>query len=85
MSDLGRSSGGFTSELHIRGNAHGLPIAQRLDDGQDPDCLNYDTLMETGDSDPANMLNASSPVIQTACFAEIMASMPALTSYNPLI
>ena len=24
---LGRSRGGFTSKLHIRGNAHGLPIA----------------------------------------------------------
>ena len=30
---LGRSRGGFTSKLHIRGNAHGLPIALHVASG----------------------------------------------------
>ncbi|MBX9749293.1 MAG: IS5 family transposase [Roseococcus sp.] len=53
---LGRSRGGFTSKLHIRGNAHGLPIALHVTAGQEADCSNYDALMEMRDSDPAIML-----------------------------
>jgi len=53
---LGRSRGGFTSKLHIRGNAHGLPIALHLTAGQEADCSNYNVLTEARDSDPAIML-----------------------------
>ena len=53
---LGRSRGGFTSKLHIRGNAHGLPIALHATAGQEADCSNYDALMEARDRDPAIML-----------------------------
>lgn len=53
---LGRSRGGFTSKLHIRGSAHGLPIALHVTAGQEADRSNYDALMEARDSDPAVML-----------------------------
>ena len=53
---FGRSRGGFTSKLHIRGNAHGLPIALHVTAGQEADCSNHDALMEARDSDPAIML-----------------------------
>jgi transposase len=53
---LGRSRGGFTSKLHIRGNAHGLPIALHATAGQEADCSNYEALMEVRDSDSAIML-----------------------------
>ncbi len=53
---IGRSRGGFTSKLHIRGNAHGLPIAFHLTAGQEADCSNYDALVEAHDSDPATIL-----------------------------
>ncbi len=45
------------SKLHIRGNAHGLPIALHVTAGQEADCSNYDALMEARDSDPALMLS----------------------------
>jgi transposase len=53
---IGRSRGGFTSKLHIRANAHGLPIALHVTAGQEADCSNYDALMAARDSDPAIML-----------------------------
>ncbi|MCS6803399.1 MAG: transposase [Acetobacteraceae bacterium] len=43
-------------KLHIRGNAHGLPIALHVTAGQEADCSNYDALMEARYSDPAIML-----------------------------
>ncbi len=46
----------MTSKLHIRSNAHGLPIALHGTAGQEADCTNYDALMEVRDSDPAIML-----------------------------
>ncbi|MCX8005785.1 MAG: transposase [Burkholderiaceae bacterium] len=46
----------FTCKLHIRGNAHGLPIALHVTAGQEADCSNCETLMEARDSDPAIML-----------------------------
>ena len=53
---LGRSRGGLTSKLHIRANAHGLPIALHVSAGQEADCSNYDAPMQARDSDPAIML-----------------------------
>ena len=53
---LGRSRGGSTTKPHIRGNAHGLPIALHVTAGQEADCSNYNALIEARDSDPAIML-----------------------------
>ncbi|WP_328733496.1 transposase [Falsiroseomonas selenitidurans] len=53
---LGRARGGFTSKLHIHGNAHGLPIALHVTAGQEADCSKDDALMEARDGDPGIML-----------------------------
>ncbi|WP_333673511.1 transposase, partial [Elioraea tepidiphila] len=53
---LGRSRGGFTCTLHLRANAHGLPIALHLSAGQEADCSHFEALMAARDSDPAIML-----------------------------
>jgi transposase len=53
---LGRSRGGLTSKLHIRANAHGLPIALHVTVGQEADCSPCEALMQARDSDPAIML-----------------------------
>ncbi|WP_207623122.1 transposase [Falsiroseomonas algicola] len=52
---LRRSRGGFTSKLHIRCNAHGLPIALHVT-AEEADCANYDALMDVRGSDPAIMV-----------------------------
>jgi hypothetical protein len=43
---LGRSRGGFSSKLHLRVNADGLPIAPVLTAGEAHDVTAYDDLME---------------------------------------
>jgi transposase len=53
---LGRSRGGFTSKIHVRCNALGLPIGAVLSEGEAHDVTAYDPLMEQRDSDPGVML-----------------------------
>ena len=53
---LGRSRGGFTTKMHLRCNAHGLPIGVVLSEGQAHDVTAYEELMEQRDSDPGVML-----------------------------
>jgi transposase len=53
---LGRSRGGFTSKVHLRCNAAGLPIGVVLTEGEAHDVTAYDALMEQRDSDPGTML-----------------------------
>ena len=56
MQALGRSRGGFTTKIHLRCNAIGLPIAAVLSEGQAHDSTAYQALMEERDSDPGAML-----------------------------
>ena len=53
---LGRSRGGFTTKVHLRCNAAGLPIGVVLTAGEAHDVTAYDALMEQRDSDPGAML-----------------------------
>ena len=53
---LGRSRGGFTTKIHLRCNAAGLPIGVVLSDGAAHDVTAYDELMAQRDSDPGAML-----------------------------
>jgi transposase len=53
---LGRSRGGFTTKVHLRCNAVGLPIGVVLTEGQAHDVTAYDELMAQRDSDPGAML-----------------------------
>jgi len=53
---LGRSRGGFTTKVHLRCNALGLPIGVVLTEGEAHDVTAYDALMEQRDSDPGAML-----------------------------
>jgi transposase len=53
---LGRSRGGFSTKIHLRVNADGLPIAVVLTAGEAHDVTAYDALMEQRDSDPGALL-----------------------------
>jgi transposase len=53
---LGRSRGGFTTKIHLRCNAIGIPIAVVLSEGQAHDSTLYQALMAERDSDPGAML-----------------------------
>ena len=53
---LGRSRGGFSTKIHARANALGLPIGVILSAGEAHDLTGYDDLMEERDSDPGAML-----------------------------
>ena len=53
---LGRSRGGFSTKVHLRCNAVGLPIGVVLSEGEAHDVTAYDGLMQQRDSDPAAML-----------------------------
>lgn len=53
---LGRSRGGRASKLHLRAQAHGLPIAQHPSAGQKADFPNDETLTAARGSDPVLML-----------------------------
>lgn len=53
---LGRSRGGFSTKIHVRCNAAGLPIGVVLSEGEAHDVTAYEVLMEQRDSDPGAML-----------------------------
>lgn len=53
---LGRSRGGFSTKIHLRANAHGLPIGIVLTPGQAHDATAYADLIEERDSDPGILL-----------------------------
>jgi transposase len=53
---LGRSRGGFTTKVHLRCNAAGLPVGVVLTAGEAHDVTAHDALMEQRDSDPGAML-----------------------------
>lgn len=53
---LGRSRGGFTTKVHLRCNAIGLPVGVVLSEGEAHDVTAYHELMEQRDSDPGVML-----------------------------
>lgn len=46
---LGRSRGGFTTKIHARANAEGLPIAFQITAGQANVVTAYDALMDEGE------------------------------------
>jgi len=52
----GIPGGGLASKCHIRGDAHGLPIALHVTAGQEADRCSHDALMEARESEPAIML-----------------------------
>ena len=49
---FGRSRGGFTSKVHLVGDARGRPLAFHLTGGEAADCTAYDTLIDLPDTDP---------------------------------
>ncbi|MFT8247351.1 IS5 family transposase [Roseomonas sp. BN140053] len=53
---LGRSRGGFSTKIHLRTNAHGLPVGLTLTPGEAHDSTAYARLMEERDSDPGILL-----------------------------
>ena len=53
---LGRSRGGFSTNIHLRVNADGLPIGLVLTPGEAHDTTAYSDLMDERDSDPAILL-----------------------------
>ena len=53
---LGRSRGGFSTKIHVRCNAAGLPIGVASSEGEAHDATAYDGLMQQRDSDPGAML-----------------------------
>ena len=53
---VGRSRGGFSTKIHARANALGLPIGVTLSPGEAHDVTGYDDLMAERDSDPGAML-----------------------------
>ena len=54
---LGRSRGGFSTKIHVRCNAAGLPIGvASISEGEAHDVTAYDGLMQQRDSDPGAML-----------------------------
>jgi transposase len=53
---LGRSRGGFSTKVHLRAIAHGLPIGVALTPGEAHDATAYSALMAERDSDPGVLL-----------------------------
>ena len=53
---LGRSKGGFTTKIHLRTNAAGLPIAAEIGGGQESDYKGYLPVMEAGGPPPKVLL-----------------------------
>ena len=53
---LGRSRGGFSTKIHARTNAEGLPIALLLTPGEAHDSTAFTDLMAEHDADPEVML-----------------------------
>jgi len=53
---LGRSRGGFSTKIHARTNAQGLPIGIVITPGQAHDVTAYPALMGDVDDDPEQML-----------------------------
>lgn len=53
---LGRSRGGFSTKVHLRANAEGLPIGVALTPGEAHDATAYGDLMAERDSDPGVLL-----------------------------
>lgn len=53
---LGRSRGGFSTKIHLRANADGLPVGVVLSPGEAHDVTAYDDLMAERDSDPGILL-----------------------------
>jgi hypothetical protein len=53
---LGRLRGGFSTKIHARANALGLPIGLILSPGEAHDVTGYPDLTEERDSDPGAML-----------------------------
>ena len=53
---LGRSRGGFSTKIHLRTNAEGLPVALLLTPGEAHDCTAFTDLMAEHDVDPETLL-----------------------------
>jgi transposase len=53
---LGRSRGGFSTKIHLRCNAAGLPIGVVLSEGEAHDATAYDGLMQQRDGHPGAIL-----------------------------
>jgi transposase len=53
---LGRSRGGYSTKVHLRANADGLPIGVVLTAGEAHDATAYADLMDERDSDPGVLL-----------------------------
>jgi transposase len=49
---FGRSKGGFTTKIHLRTNAEGLPIAAEITGGEVSDYKGYDLLMDADAPEP---------------------------------
>jgi transposase len=49
---FGRSKGGFTTKIHLRTNAEGLPIAAEITGGEVSDYKGYDLVMDADAPDP---------------------------------
>jgi transposase len=49
---LGRSRGGFSTKLHLRTNAEGLPVALLLTPGEAANCTAFGDLMAEHDANP---------------------------------
>jgi len=49
---FGRSKGGFTTKIHLRTNAEGLPIAAEITGGEVSDYKGYDLVMDAEAPDP---------------------------------
>ena len=49
---FGRSKGGFTTKIHLRTNAEGLPIAAEITGGEASDYKGYDLVMEADGPEP---------------------------------
>ncbi|WP_282078736.1 IS5 family transposase [Epibacterium ulvae] len=53
---FGRSRGGFTTKIHLRVNAHGLPIRTEITPGQTSDYLGFDLVMVDNLPEPKVLL-----------------------------
>ena len=53
---FGRSRGGFTTKIHLRVNAHGLPMRTDITPGQTSDYLGFDLVMNDNLPEPRVLL-----------------------------
>ena len=53
---FGRSSGGFTTKIHLRVNAAGLPMRTEITPGQTSDYLGFDLVMADNLPEPGVLL-----------------------------